>query len=86
MSSSLVFNRVYRLEIGTVSHVGIFDPSCELLPLYLLSDRPDPHPCPFPKVNLQIQCVAVRVGVGGGVLSCVVDHILQEFNTLFDCY
>jgi hypothetical protein len=20
---------------------------------------------------------------GGGVLSCVVDHILQEFNTLF---
>jgi hypothetical protein len=31
---------------------------------------------------------------GGGLLSCVVDHILQEFNTLFsdqiqnpqDCY
>jgi hypothetical protein len=22
-------------------------------------------------------------GVGGGVLSCVVDHILQKFNTLF---
>jgi hypothetical protein len=30
----LVFNRVYRLESGdTVSHVGIFDPSCELAPL-----------------------------------------------------
>jgi hypothetical protein len=22
-------------------------------------------------------------GRGGGVLSCVADHILQEFNTLF---
>jgi hypothetical protein len=31
ISSLLVFNRVYRLEI--VSHVGIFDPSCELAPL-----------------------------------------------------
>jgi hypothetical protein len=28
-----------------------------------------------------MQCVAV--GRGWGVLSCVVDHILQEFNTLF---
>jgi hypothetical protein len=28
------------------------------------------------------QCVAVGWG-GGGVLSCVVDHILQEFNTRF---
>ncbi len=27
------------------------------------------------------QCVAV--GAGWGVLSCVVDHILHEFNTLF---
>jgi hypothetical protein len=42
MSSLLVFNRIYRLEIA--SHVGIFDPSCELLPLYLLSDLPDPSP------------------------------------------
>ncbi len=25
-----MFNRVYRLEIQSVSHVGIFDPSCEL--------------------------------------------------------
>ncbi len=30
------------------------------------------------------KCVAVGGwGLGGGVLSCVVDHILQEFNTLF---
>jgi hypothetical protein len=29
------------------SHVGIFNPSGELLPLYLLYDLP--HPSPFPK-------------------------------------
>ncbi len=74
--------------------VGIFDQACELLPpwtkelylrnytcvllpLYLLSKPPPP-----PKYTYSIyrQCVAVG---GGGVLSCVVDHILQEFNTLF---
>ncbi len=54
-----------------------FWPSCELLPLYLLSDLAHPSP-PFPKL-----CVAVGRGGGGRVLSCVVDHILQEFNTLF---
>ncbi len=46
-----------------------------LVPLYILSDLPPP----LPKVNVQYihyrQCVAV--------LSCVVDHILQEFNTPF---
>jgi hypothetical protein len=26
------------------SHAGIFDPSCELLSLYLLSDQPQPSP------------------------------------------
>jgi hypothetical protein len=38
---------------------------------------------PF-KVNLQYT-VTDNVGWGGegGVLSCVVDHILQEFNTIF---
>jgi hypothetical protein len=61
-----------------VSHVGIFDPFCELFPLYLLSDRP--HPSPLPKVNEHRQCQAVG---GGGVLNCIVDQILQEFNTLF---
>jgi hypothetical protein len=62
--------------------VGIFDPSCVLLPLYLLSDLP-----PLPKVNVQYIQTEYGCGGGGGgarmVLSCVVDHILQEFNTLF---
>jgi hypothetical protein len=73
---------------------GIFDPACELLPhgrrnytsvllpLYLLSDPPPPPP----KVNVQyiiyIQTVC-GCGEGWGVLSCVVDHILQVFNTMF---
>ncbi len=42
-------------------------------------------PTPLPKVNVQYKqtvCGCVGGG-GGGVLSCVVDHILQEFNTLF---
>ena len=39
---------------------------------------------PFPKskYSLNRQCVAVR-GKGWGVLICVGDHILQEFNSLF---
>jgi hypothetical protein len=72
MSSLLVFNRVNRLEIQAMC--DIFDPSCELLPLYLLYDLP--HPSLLPKVNAHYM-------MGGGVLSCVVDHILQEFSTLF---
>jgi hypothetical protein len=77
--------------------VGIFDPACELfppsdeetplvyscvlLPLYLLSDLPTP----LPKVNVHYkQTVYGCRGGGGGerVLSCVVYHILQEFNTV----
>ncbi len=74
-----MFNRFYRLEIHLIM-VGIFDPACELLPswtkelytcvllpIYLLSDLP----------FSQTKCG----GVGG--FSCVVDHILQEFYTLF---
>jgi hypothetical protein len=54
--------------------------TCVLLSLYLLSDLP-----PFPKLNVQyIQTVCVAVGGGGwGMSNCVVDHILQEFHTLF---
>jgi hypothetical protein len=33
MLSLLVFNGVFRLDMHTVSHVGIFDPSGELAPL-----------------------------------------------------
>jgi len=65
MPSLLVF-------IDTVSHVGIFDLSCELLPLYLLSD-----------LTSQSKHTVYTDSVWGGVLSCVVDHILLEFNTLF---
>ncbi len=44
--------------------------------VYLFSDPPPP----LPKVNVQyIQTVCGC----GGVLSCVVDNILQDFNTLF---
>jgi hypothetical protein len=76
--------------------VCIFDPACELLPpwtkelygrylctvaplLYLLSDLLPP--LPLPKVQF-IQTV-YDVGGGVGVLKCTVDHILQEFYTLF---
>jgi hypothetical protein len=74
MSSSLVFR-------NTVSHIGIFDPSCELLPFYLLSDLPQPPL--LPKVNAQYLYADSVWLWGGGVSCCVVDHILQEFNTLF---
>jgi len=57
--------------------VGIFDPACKLLPLYLLSDLP-----PFLNKMYSIYRQCGLVG-GGGVLSCDVDHILQEFYTLF---
>ena len=84
--------RFYRLEIHSLM-VGIFDPACEmlppwtkelygtcvLLPLYCtfsLTSSPLP---PFPMYSKYRQCVTV----GGGVLKCIVDHILQEFYTLF---
>jgi hypothetical protein len=74
--------------------VCIFDPACELLPpwtkelylctvtplLYHLSDLLPPPPLP----NVQyIQTVCDCGGGGGGVMKCTVDHILQEFYTLF---
>jgi hypothetical protein len=42
-------------------------------------------PSPLPKVKVQyIQTVCGWEGVGGGgILSCVGDHILQEFTTLY---
>jgi hypothetical protein len=70
--------------------VGIFDPACELcphgrrnytcvlLPLYLLFDLPPP-----PKLNVQYIQTVCGCGGGGGMLNCGVDHILQEFYTLF---
>jgi hypothetical protein len=58
MSSLLVFNRVY-------GHVGIFDPSCELLLLYFLSDLP--HPPSQSKRTVYTDSVWLwGVGWGGG--------------------
>ncbi len=56
---------------------------CTVAP-YLLSDLP----LTIYKVNVQYKATVCRCGVWGwggwgGVLSCVVDHILQKFNTLF---
>jgi hypothetical protein len=47
MSSLLVFNRVYILEIQSVM-VGSYDPSCKLAPLYLLYSSPNHSPPPPP--------------------------------------
>jgi hypothetical protein len=50
----------------TVSHVDIFDPSCELLPLYLLSDLPHPSP-PYGTAYMYRQCVWMwEMGWGEG--------------------
>jgi hypothetical protein len=37
-------------------------------------------PPPLPMYSI---CRNVTVGGGGGVLKCIVDHILKEFNTMF---
>jgi hypothetical protein len=89
MSSLLVFNRVWvyrRLEIQSQScwYFRISTHLCELLPSNLLSGSPLPPPLPKVKVGtVYTDNVLLGGGGGGGVLSCVGDHILQEFNTLF---
>jgi hypothetical protein len=53
--------------------------TCVLLPIYLLSD-------PLPKLNaqyIQTMCGCGWWWVGGVVLNGALDHILQEFYTLF---
>ena len=77
--------------------VCIFDPACELLPpwkkeLYFtcvllplyctISLTSFPLP-PLPNVQNITQAVCDCGGGGWGVLKCTVDHILQEFYTLF---
>jgi hypothetical protein len=77
MSSLLVFNRVCRLEIQSVSFVSY-------CPYNLLSGSPPPPLPLFQKSKYNyIQTVFCWVGVGGGGLSYGGDHILQKFNTLF---
>ncbi len=77
------------------SVVCIFDPACELLPpwtkeQYLCTDccpstLPSLWPPPPPLNVLYIRTVCVTGGGGGDgwMLNCGVDHILQEFYTLF---
>ncbi len=70
MSSLLAFNTVFRLEIK--SGMLVFSKQlCELLPQsqvqYVLCTQ----------LYRQFGCMGE-----GGVLSCVGDHILQEFSTL----
>ncbi len=67
-SSSLVFNRVYRLEIQSLMLV-FSTPLVNCCPFYFLSDLP--HPSPLPKVNVQyIQAVCGCGGWGGGFELC----------------
>ena len=68
------------MEEGTILYL------CTVAPLlYLLSDLLPPPP--FPMYSLMFTTAVYRqcVTVGGwwGVLKCTVDHILQEFYTLF---
>jgi hypothetical protein len=69
--------------------VGIFDPACELLPsmdegTILVYCCPSTFSLTFPPPpKLNVQYIQTVCGCGGGGLSCVVDHILQEFYTLF---
>jgi hypothetical protein len=85
MLSLLVFTIVYRQAGDTVSHV--FDPAlCNVYycPSNLLYGSPPSSLSPLPKVKVQnIQTKSGWEGMGWGVLSCVGDHILQEFITLF---
>jgi hypothetical protein len=54
--------------------------TCVLLPLYLLFDPPHPTIC---TVYTDSVTVGGWWGVVGVVLNCAVDHILQEFYSLF---
>ncbi len=77
----MVFNRVYRLEIQSEMFTFFGPALWTIAPLTFSLVRLPPWP-PFPKSMYNIiQTVCGWEGVG--VLSCVGDHILQEFNTLF---
>jgi hypothetical protein len=83
--SAEVFIRVYRLEIQSVMLVfstQLFELQyCPPSNLLSGSEALLPPPPPFPKSKYTVQTVCGWEG--GGMLSPVGDHILQEFNTLY---
>jgi hypothetical protein len=70
MSTLLVINRVYRLEIQSVMLV-FSTQLCELLPLLPSLWFTFPTPPPFPK---SVFSDSVWLGGGGGGCSCVGDY------------
>jgi hypothetical protein len=76
-----VFNRIYRLEIQPVLLVFSTHGFVNYCFYNLLSGSPPP---PLPPSHCQRTVLQTVCGWEVvGVLSCVGDHILQEFNTLF---
>jgi hypothetical protein len=80
-----MFTRVYRLEIQSVMMV-FSAPLVNYCPSTFSMTSPTPSPPSQSQRTIQyIQAVCGLEGGGGerGSEVCVVDHILQEFNTLF---
>ncbi len=75
---------VFSTQLVNCCPYGRRNYTCVLLPLYmyLLSDLLPPPPLPNVQYIVYRQCVTVGGG-GWGLLKCTVDHILQEFYTLF---
>ncbi len=78
MSSLLVFNRVYRLEIQSVMLV-FSTPLVNCCPSTFSLTSPTP---PQSKCSEYTDCVWLW-GRGGGLEMCCRPNFLQEFNTLF---
>jgi len=92
MSSLLAFNRVYRLEnVWRFSEPCWYfrPPSCELLPLYLLSDLPHPSPTSQSKYTVYTEYTGVQtvwtVGEGGGGVGlCCRPYSAGEKHSVSD--
>ncbi len=77
-----MFNRFYRLEIHSLSLWTVVPMDEGTIFVYCCPSTFSLTPPP--PLNVQyIQTVCVTVGGGGEMLNCAVDHILQEFYTLF---
>jgi hypothetical protein len=78
-----MFNRVNRLEIQSVMLV-FSTPLVNYNAPLIFSVTSSTPPLPPSQSKRTVHTESVWLwGVGRGVLSCVVDHILQKFNTLF---